>query len=98
MAEIRQYVNLPGTTGNLGNTINLRVSANQVPNVHPWWQSINPPPWSKHGKRRARQTQPSLGARMFVLSAYPLRRGGPALTASTAWIVRARIGATRRCL
>jgi hypothetical protein len=35
MAVIKQYVNLPGTTGGLGPTRALRVTPNQVRNVAP---------------------------------------------------------------
>ena len=47
MADIKHYVNLPGTTGDTGAVLNLRVRANQVPNVAPgdrvdWWLDADP--------------------------------------------------------
>ena len=47
MAEIKQFVNLPGTTGDRGAVINFKVRANQVPNVAPgdrvdWWLDADP--------------------------------------------------------
>lgn len=62
MAQVKQYVNLPGATGVVGPTISFRVYANQVPNVHPgdrvdWWIEANPANMDLKYQSTAERTQ-----------------------------------------